>query len=150
MPGFNELSIMALAVVMATVFAAVGASVAKRKGRNAWAWFFICLFGSVLGVVAVMSLTTLRAECPKCGAAFRPGEPVCSGCGASLPDRYAAERLAASGVRHELQCPACEMPYRLEDYRKDAAEIRCCRCNAALPREAPPAPEAEPEASADT
>ena len=73
--------------------------------------------------------------CVNCGNEYSTGEEICSNCGTTLPDQYVSERLSGNEQKeYSLQCPECNMPYRLDDYREDIENIFCSRCKTELSR----------------
>ena len=108
---------------------------ARRKHRSGLVWFFICLFFSVLGFLILLVLPPMKYSCPVCGAEYKEGQQSCSKCNSALPDKYATESLALNkrNTTYALKCSNCEMPYRIEDYDKNANRIFCSRCKSELP-----------------
>lgn len=49
-------------LVLMVVFGAIGRNMADNRGRNPWAWFVICAFTSLLGVVALALLGRTRGR----------------------------------------------------------------------------------------
>ena len=75
--------------------------------------------------------------CPKCG--FENTDFFeCANCGQILTDVGEPEGgdATTSPAAEELLCPACETPYRLEDYDPQAPRIYCTACKTELPRHA--------------
>ncbi len=60
MDSQNLLLIISIAI---PVFIAIGGySLAKKKNRNGWVWFFVCLFTSLLGLLVLACSTTLEYD----------------------------------------------------------------------------------------
>lgn len=125
-----------LAVAVALACAIHCRRVAKADGRSGAGWFVGGLLFSLLAVAAVHLLRQQKKlACPECAHAIVPGARTCPACGFALPDIYSLSTLVDPGTAYDGKCPTCATPYRLSDYRADAAEIRCSRCGAALPRQ---------------
>src|SRR5689334_16161702 len=107
--------------------AALGAWLARRKGRSAVGWFLLVLFLHLIGLLILIALPRLRLTCPRCTYPYTRGTAVCGSCGATLPPEGSVDRLTP-GVRYESTCPQCETPYREEDYQPDAEHIYCSAC----------------------
>jgi predicted amidophosphoribosyltransferase len=113
--------------------AGCGAWLANRRGRSAVGWFLIVLFLHVIGLGILLALPRLRLTCPLCTGPYTRGATVCESCGAPLPPEGVVDRLTP-GQRYDSRCPACETPYREDDYQPDAEHIFCSACREELPR----------------
>jgi predicted amidophosphoribosyltransferase len=112
---------------------------ARRRHRSPM-WFVAGLMGGFFAAALVAMLPDLEQHCPRCKSRFKVGAAHCEQCGTKLPTPNELARMGGDIGRHDRQCPSCQRPYSLSDYRPDALEIFCSWCKAPLPREAPQLP----------
>lgn len=75
-----------------------------------------------------------RLSCWQCGARYEAEVRRCPECAIALPPPEAARELVVPGRRYDGVCPACNTPWRGEDYLPQAEEWRCSWCRRPLPR----------------
>ncbi len=109
-------------------------SLASSRGRTP-AWFMAGFVGGPIATAVIALLPVLEQHCPRCKSSFDVGAAQCRRCGVKLPTPNELRRMGGDIGRHDQQCPSCERPYSLSDYRPDALEIFCSYCKAPLPRE---------------
>lgn len=72
-------------ILLIVVFGAVGAAIAKPKGRNPALWFVLCGLIPFL-IVAIALLPSIEAKglnkkCPNCSEVIKENARVCKFCG---------------------------------------------------------------------
>jgi hypothetical protein len=125
---------MALALGIASLWGSVCLYLANRRNRTP-IWFVAGVLGGPIAAAVLAFLPRLEQHCPRCKSTFDADDGHCRQCGAKLPTPNELARMGGDIGRHDQQCPSCQRPYSLSDYRPDALEIFCSWCKASLPRE---------------
>lgn len=134
MDSIVEYGKFAAAIVYAalpTLSCILGATLAFRRRRSALLWGLVGFLLPVLGVLLLIALPSRLQHCLQCSHRCELGWSTCAHCGATLPTESEV-RLGVVG-RVDGTCSECAAPFSYADYRDDATEIRCSRCDASLP-----------------